>query len=62
MVQCNNKPFSPQIQHCQRVRNLWNSFPQIGVEASLGILKVVIDRFLISKSAKGYREKGREWG
>ena len=47
----------------QRVVNLWNPLLQLAVEAkTLGIFKMEIDRFLISKNIKGYREKAGEWG
>ena len=45
-----------------RVVNLWKSLPQRAVEAgSLSVFKTKIDRFLINKGMKGYREKAGEW-
>ena len=47
----------------QRVVNLWNFLLQKAVEArSLSVFKTEIDRFLINKGIRGYREKGRRMG
>ena len=47
----------------QRVVNLRNSLPQRAVEGrSLSVFKTEIDRLLINKGIKCYREKTAEWG
>ena len=46
-----------------RVVNLWSSLPQRALEdGSLSVFKTEIDRSLINKAIKGYREKTGEWG
>ena len=41
----------------QRVVNLWNSLPQKAVEVgSLSVIMTEMERFLIGKGIKGYRE------
>jgi len=46
----------------QRVVGLWNSLPQRALEArSLSVFKTEIDKFLIARGIKGYRERAGEW-